>query len=99
MPNRWLCDSRPFFDEPCPFLCAMSFLGAVLETPRGAGRPLLGRGRLSDSSLAALARLLRGLLDREGQRGGPVDPPRRRLEADGLGLQQRAIAEAFEAQL
>src|SRR5690242_21156440 len=43
-PSRWACESRPFFDEPSPFLCA---IGGLLRLACGllARRPLRLRGR------------------------------------------------------
>src|SRR6478736_1328909 len=42
-PSRWAAESRPFFEEPRPFLCAIA---GVLLGLRGARLPrrLLGRG-------------------------------------------------------
>src|SRR6476659_7346447 len=69
-PSRWACESRPFFEEPRPFLCAIAGVllglrGARLSRRlrlvggcrrRGlAGRRLLGGGR-------RLRRRSRGLL-------------------------------------
>src|SRR6478735_7971015 len=70
-PSRWACESRPFFEEPRPFLCAIA---GVLLGLRGArlsrrlrlflscGRRLLGRGRLRRRGLLGGGLLGSGLL-------------------------------------
>src|SRR5690349_1410797 len=76
-PSRWACESRPFFEEPRPFLCAIS---AVLLRLRRARLPrrlrlVFGarRGRLARRGLLRRGRLLGGRLLRRrllGRRGG-----------------------------
>src|SRR4249920_752992 len=52
-PSRWACESRPFFEEPRPFLCAIA---GVLLGLRGA--------RLSRRLRLVGGRRLRGLARR-----------------------------------
>src|SRR5215467_4161417 len=81
-PSRWAAESRPFFDEPRPFLCAIA--GVLLglrgaRPPRrlrlvgGARRRLLPRGglrgRCLDGGRPLRGRLLGGRLLRRGGRG------------------------------
>src|ERR1051325_1609023 len=75
-PSRWACESRPFFEEPRPFLCAIS---AVLLRLRRARLPrrlrlVVGarRGRLPGGGLLRRSPLLGGGLLRRrllGRRG------------------------------
>src|SRR5512133_923026 len=63
-PSRWACESRPFFEEPRPFLCAIA---GVLLGLRGArlSRRLRLVGSCGRRSLAS-----RRLLRRGGLLGG-----------------------------
>src|SRR6185437_8906519 len=45
-PSRCACESRPFFDEPRPFLCAIARVLLLRPRPPRLGRRLLGGVRL-----------------------------------------------------
>src|SRR5690349_22338407 len=76
-PSRWAAESRPFFEEPRPFLCAIAgvLLGLRRARPARRLRRVLGarRRRLPRRGLLRRGRLLGGRLLRGGllgRRGG-----------------------------
>src|SRR5689334_5628607 len=76
-PSRWAAESRPFFEEPRPFLCAIAgvLLGLRRARPARRLRRVLGarRRRLPGRGLLRRGRLLGGRLLRGGllgRRGG-----------------------------
>src|SRR6476469_9052317 len=102
-PSRWAAESRPFFEEPRPFLCAIA---GVLLGLRGARLPRRlrlvrrrgGGGRLPGRRLLGSGGLLRGRLLVGGLLGGrPLGlrrPDRVDLDAAQLGPVPARLLEA-----
>src|SRR6476661_5476381 len=73
-PSRWAAESRPFFEEPRPFLCAIAgvllwLCGARLPRRLRLVRRRGGGGRLPGRRLLGSCGLLRGRLLGRGGRG------------------------------
>src|SRR5207344_520286 len=82
-PSRWACESRPFFEEPRPFLCAIAGVLLGLRGARLSRRLRLvgGRGR---RGLTGCRLLGSGRLRRRRLLGGGLLGRRHRCLLGGL---------------
>src|SRR4249919_710348 len=92
-PSRWACESRPFFEEPRPFLCAIA---GVLLGLRGArlSRRLWLVGGCGRRGLAGRRLLVRRLLRRRTlglRRADRVDLDAAQLRAVPARLLEAAL--------